>query len=845
MSRATRRLAVIATAIATVAAGLIAAPAASGETVVSTSSFNCNAPDIQSSGVTVASLSSGDSLRISVSGNCNLYTVQWDPSRFTGIDNSAAFGNGSGNRKLSGFSGTAGPSGLLAEVVSVDGMVRIAIRQGGAEDPDSGTSSPWTAKTPPLSGTVGTAYAGYTFVAPEGTGDYSVQPGTLPSGLELNAITGVLSGTPNRLGSFTFEISRGGAGSTGPITIQITAPVVSRVTLCHATASVRNPYRVITVSVNSIVSSSGETNGHGDHGKDIIPPFTRSGGVTYPGKNWDDTWPTPIPTSGWLTAANMAAVVPGTTSDRRTELAKCISLADSGGGTGALTPEAQEIDAPQDFFNVMVAEGIDPEDVLEDLAGQGALDTSQPGEEPVTLPTLDEAIDAFNNPDTNPNPPAVATDSVSEITRNSAVIRGSLASGTWNARRFEWSTSSGGVPGSGSNSVVSNPSSGATSHELTGLTCGTQYFYRLTGTDNASQVRNGLTRSFTTAACPTLSVTTQPASNVTTTSATLNGALSTADDPNWVTRTFQWSTSIEGVTSSRSTSTTSTGSSGGSVSHVVTGLTCGTQYFFRVTGTDDTPQSANGSILNFTTAACPTGTPPGTSSTPPVIPPAGPPVVAGPPAFTPTLGSGRPPRLRLPPSGPPNRVVVPNTPGGTNDPNGTATTPNGQTPGTNTPGTNGSSGTNGGGDGGTNPNTPPPGTNGTGTTTAPPTPITTVYVPRTLTPTTSVPAPPGTEWEPTQTRIQDPQTGAPVMRVSNEAGIWVVNERSGDVTYTPRVGFTGAANVNVVLVARSGAIYIHPMRVPITFNARVRIISGDVPRDIAGGVARVNGPARR
>ena len=83
------------------------------------------------------------------------------------------------------------------------------------------------------------------------------------------------------------------------------------------------------------------------------------------------------------------------------------------------------------------------------------------------------------------------------------------------------------------------------------------------------------------------------------------------------------------------------------------------------------------------------------------------------------------------------------------------------------------------------------------------------------------------------------------MRVSNEAGTWVVNERSGDVTYTPRVGYTGAANVNVVLVARSGAIYIHPMRVPITFNARVRIISGDVPRDIAGGVARVNGPTRR
>lgn len=117
--------------------------------------------------------------------------------------------------------------------------------------------------------------------------------------------------------------------------------------------------------------------------------------------------------------------------------------------------------------------------------------------------------------------------------------------------------------------------------------------------------------------------------------------------------------------------------------------------------------------------------------------------------------------------------------------------------------------------------------------------------PRNLTPTTSVPAPPGTEWEPTQTRIQDPESGEPTLRVTNNAGTWTVDERSGAITYVPAAGYAGSATVNVVLVARSGEIYIHPMRVPISFTSRVKVISGDVPRDISGGVARIIRPWQR
>src|SRR4051812_18378930 len=68
-----------------------------------------------------------------------------------------------------------------------------------------------------------------------------------------------------------------------------------RVSFCHRTASVSNPYNLITTDADSIVKQ-----GHGDHtgpifpnegpdGKwgDIIPPFDYSGGH-YPGLNWPE-----------------------------------------------------------------------------------------------------------------------------------------------------------------------------------------------------------------------------------------------------------------------------------------------------------------------------------------------------------------------------------------------------------------------------------------------------------------------------------------------------------------------------------------------------------------------------
>ena len=73
-----------------------------------------------------------------------------------------------------------------------------------------------------------------------------------------------------------------------------------KVTICHATSSVENPYGQTMVHENSIVMSNGHPHGHGEHSGpiypqpewgDIIPPFeyaNNHGGTSiYPGLDWN------------------------------------------------------------------------------------------------------------------------------------------------------------------------------------------------------------------------------------------------------------------------------------------------------------------------------------------------------------------------------------------------------------------------------------------------------------------------------------------------------------------------------------------------------------------------------
>ena len=61
-----------------------------------------------------------------------------------------------------------------------------------------------------------------------------------------------------------------------------------KVTICHATASEKNPYTQNSVDASSINNEKNKyLNGHGDHERDIIPPFLYETS-SFEGRNWDD-----------------------------------------------------------------------------------------------------------------------------------------------------------------------------------------------------------------------------------------------------------------------------------------------------------------------------------------------------------------------------------------------------------------------------------------------------------------------------------------------------------------------------------------------------------------------------
>ena len=181
---------------------------------------------------------------------------------------------------------------------------------------------------------------------------------------------------------------------------------VDKVTLCHRTHAVTNPYRLITVSVSSVVSTKANSNGHDTHNSDkqhdnggkgtgpfpgiwdgvnnntkfwgdIIPPFTYLDGTTvkkYPGLNWSPNWSAPEfsiqNNQNWITDKDFGAALKLTANDVYDKaVANCINP------DGTPAPQAREIESAEKFYAKEIKEGGQkPKDVKDDIKGQGALD---------------------------------------------------------------------------------------------------------------------------------------------------------------------------------------------------------------------------------------------------------------------------------------------------------------------------------------------------------------------------------------------------------------------------------------------------------------------------------------
>ncbi len=198
--------------------------------------------------------------------------------------------------------------------------------------------------------------------------------------------------------------------------------------------------------------------------------------------------------------------------------------------------------------------------------------------------------------------PTVTTFAASSVTLNSATFNGVVsANGASTTVKFDYGTSTS----YGSNVVAAQSpvsTNGTTvTAGATNLLCSTTYHFRVVGTNSAGPT-NGADQSFVTATCPVPTATTNAATALATTGATLNGTVSANGGLGAV--TFEYGTGIGyGTTLTATQSPVIT--NGAAVSVPVTGLTCGTGYHFRVViNNGSAGGTVTGNDQTFTTSAC-------------------------------------------------------------------------------------------------------------------------------------------------------------------------------------------------------------------------------------------------
>ena len=209
-------------------------------------------------------------------------------------------------------------------------------------------------------------------------------------------------------------------------------------------------------------------------------------------------------------------------------------------------------------------------------------------------------------------PPTTTINAASSIGETTTTINAQINAngGTTSSINFIWSSSA--TFASDTYTAASTPSSlsgntlTSVSSNLRGLTPGGTYYYKVVAT-NAAGTTVSDAISFTTTPAP--SATTSAASNITSTSAVLNG-VANARGNNSTALNFTYSTVADlssGVTTVTPTPSQATGLLDTPESATVTGLVTGTTYYFRLNITN-VNGSNSGQILSFTPSAAPTVT---------------------------------------------------------------------------------------------------------------------------------------------------------------------------------------------------------------------------------------------
>jgi hypothetical protein len=210
-------------------------------------------------------------------------------------------------------------------------------------------------------------------------------------------------------------------------------------------------------------------------------------------------------------------------------------------------------------------------------------------------------------------PPIVVTTAATAVLSTTATLNGTVnANGDLTTVSFEYGLTTAygstvaGVPATVSGSVVTPVSA-----NIAGLLPGNTYHYRVKGV-NTFGTTNGLDMTFTTPAILPVAVTTS-ATNITSTSATMNGTINAGGASTAVTfeygLTAAYGTTVPGVPATVNGNTVTL------VSADIAGLVTSTTYHYRVNGVNSVG-TGNGTDMTFFTTTCPMPGAPGTITGP-------------------------------------------------------------------------------------------------------------------------------------------------------------------------------------------------------------------------------------
>jgi hypothetical protein len=315
----------------------------------------------------------------------------------------------------------------------------------------------------------------------------------------------------------------------------------SKITICHRTHSISNPYRKITVSQNSV-----QPNRHGGHGlpNGSLNPAVFDPTFSYAANNkyWGDIIP--------------GGDAEGLLYNGSTQIALNWTIAGKadffGGYCGAMTPT--------EFYNVEIAAGETQINILADLNEQDA------NEDVALLAALGGSFTAANLSSWN-TAVTVTTNAATQPTSTSATLNGSLTVGTTSTLpKFQYGTSPTLAT---STTLAATPSpvtgTATVTAALTGLTPSTVYYFMVTGTTNAGTdtegVLTGTILSFTTAVAAT-TTTVEPTTTTTvaptTTTTTVAPTTTTTTVAPTTTTTVAPTTTTTTVAPTTTTTTTTT-----------------------------------------------------------------------------------------------------------------------------------------------------------------------------------------------------------------------------------------------------------------------------------------------